>query len=62
MEKVLICPICGGRNVEEAIVIDSGEEIYACRDCNRQVIPLATPQELEEIEANLLRNHSVIEG
>lgn len=54
--KVLICPICAMKDLGEY------DEGYFCHHCDHWVIPLATPQETEQNEANLLRNHSVMEG
>ena len=48
--KVYICPICGDKNIDEDIELDGdkivGGGTFFCYDCEREVIPLATPQEM----------------
>lgn len=44
--KVMICGICGGTNIIGIYGWASGYiESYKCRDCDREIIPLVTPQE-----------------
>ena len=47
-EHISICPICGSKRVVG--IYDWAlryVEYYICEDCNKEVIPLVTPQEKE---------------
>lgn len=43
-QKVMICPICGGKRIYPV-----SEKSYWCRDCKQDIIPLVTPQDLQEV-------------
>ena len=50
--KVLACPICGETQVR-AILDESLKfwrtDIQYCKKCEREVVPLATPLEVEDV-------------
>lgn len=56
--KVLICGICGGKDVDRSLelggcpfgIIYLVPGSYFCWHCNREIIPLVTPQEVRNEE------------
>ena len=45
-KHISICPICGSRNlIMYVLVIDEREDKVYCSECEKEVIPLVTPQE-----------------